>query len=738
MRVGAGRWPLLVALAVLAANLPGLLGWVTTNPFDLVGGLAVGAHAPILTGLSSIDPNNGFTLQALGTRAALDWAHGHVPWWNPYEGLGAPLAAEMQAGAFFPPILLLLAPRGVLLMHVAFELVAGLATYALARQLGLRGGWAAALGVAFGLNGTLAWLGNAAVNPVAFLPLTLLGVERYLAGRRGGWGLTAGAVAAGLYSGFPETAALDLLFVAVWTLARLVSLRPVATGVHRALALAGAATTGALLAAPLLAPFAGYLAIADVQGHSRGFSHAFVPGGAASLGFPYLFGPIFGWLGYHAPRLLLAFWSGVGGYVTFGVLLLACVGVCAGRGRRALRAALAGWALLFLARSYGVAPAMDVFRSIPGTSVIAVSRYDFPSCELALVVLAGFGLEAVAGGRRGRLLAGAALAGAVAVALWVSSATLRDLLRGLPGYPPFPMVSLAVAAVLLCLLLGLLWAPPPTAGAVLAVAIALEAAVAFAVPQLSAPRIERLDLAPVRFLDAHLGQQRFFTLGDPGEAVAPNYGSALGLAELDVNDLPVPRAFAAWVHTRLAPAAQPSLFIGVATSKVAAPSPLAQLRSHEAAYAASGVAYVLAPDGMAVAGLGAPVSRGPSTSIYALARPRALFSVLRGGPCRLVATSPTTARGICAAPAVVRWIELRLPGWTAVENGHRVALAPSGAVFQQLDVPAGSVRLSLNYLPPQAPLGVGLGVVGLLVCAIVGDRARRRDRAVTMLTATTG
>lgn len=721
--VDAWRWPLLVALVVLLANLPSLLGWVATNPFELVGGLAQGRHAPVLTGLSSIDPNNGFTVQALGTRAALDWLHGHVPWWNPYEGLGAPLAAEMQSGAFFPPILLVLLPRGVLLLHVSLELTTGLATYALGRQLGLRGGWAAAIGVAFGLNGTFAWLGNAAVNPVAFLPLTLLGVERYLAGRRGGWTLTAGAVAFGLYSGFPETAALDLLFAGAWSLARLVTLRPLAVSLRRALALAGAAGTGALLAAPLLAPFVGYLGVADVADHRGGFSHAFVPGGAASVGFPYLFGPIFGWLGNHAPRLLLAFWSGVGGYVTFGVLLLACVGVCAGRGRRALRATLAAWALLFLARSYGVAPAMDLFRRTPGFSLIAVSRYSSPSCEFALVLLAGFGLEAVAGGRRFRLLAGVALAGVVAAVLWVDAATLRDMLQGLPGYSLFPNISLVVAALLLCLLLGLIWAPPPAGSTVLAVVIAVEAAAAFAVPQLSAPRRERIDLAPVRFLQTHLGEQRFFTLGDPNEPLAPNYGSALGLAELDVNDLPIPRAFAGFVHTRLAPAAQPTLFIGVPTSTLAAPSPLAQLRAHETAYAASGVAYVLVPSGMAAPGLGSPVSRSTSTSIYALPGPRALFSVLRGGPCLLQATSPTTARGTCAAPAAVGWNELRLPGWSAVVNDREVALAPSGAVFQQLDVPGGSVRLSLNYLPPQAPLGIALGVLGLLVCAVVAGVA---------------
>ena len=40
--------------------------------------------------------------QALGHRAALDWTHLRVPWWNPYEGTGMPLAGEMQSGALSP------------------------------------------------------------------------------------------------------------------------------------------------------------------------------------------------------------------------------------------------------------------------------------------------------------------------------------------------------------------------------------------------------------------------------------------------------------------------------------------------------------------------------------------------------------------------------------------------------------------------------------------------------------
>ncbi|MHB8341258.1 MAG: hypothetical protein ACYDB7_08790, partial [Mycobacteriales bacterium] len=302
------------------------------------------------------------------------------------------------------------------------------------------------------------------------------------------------------------------------------------------------------------------------------------------------------------------------------------------------------------------------------------------------------------------------LAGAL---LWVTSASLRRELTALPGYRLFPRVSAAAAAALVSLAVSLLWAAPRRRAAALGFLMALEAAAAFAVPQLSAPHAVRLDLAPVRYLDAHLGEQRFLTLGGDIAPLAPNYGSPLGLAELGVNDLPVPEAYASYLHTRLAPAADLTALA---------------LGEHQRAYAAAGVAYVLAPPGLAIGGLGPPVSRSATAVIYRLPGARALFSVLGGGPCRLFALSPTIARGVCATPAVVRWDELRLPGWQAVVNHGRVRLGTSGAVFSEVSLPAGRVSLTLTYLPPQAPLGLALGLLGLGVCATVAGRASRGQR----------
>ena len=60
-----------------------------------------------------------------------------MPYWNHFEGLGAPLAGEMQSGAFSPFVLLLLFRNGLLYLHVVLEIIAGIATFLFVRRLAL-------------------------------------------------------------------------------------------------------------------------------------------------------------------------------------------------------------------------------------------------------------------------------------------------------------------------------------------------------------------------------------------------------------------------------------------------------------------------------------------------------------------------------------------------------------------------------------------------------------------------
>ena len=106
-------WPaaLIVGLPLLVA-LPQLGGLVLADPIHYTPAVSAAYQPGFLRGSPYIDPNSGFTTQALGVRAALEWLQGNVPWWNSYSGVGLPLAAEYQPAAFFPLTFLLLLPLG--------------------------------------------------------------------------------------------------------------------------------------------------------------------------------------------------------------------------------------------------------------------------------------------------------------------------------------------------------------------------------------------------------------------------------------------------------------------------------------------------------------------------------------------------------------------------------------------------------------------------------------------------
>src|SRR5258708_5732506 len=150
------RAMLLVALIPILLAIPQLTPWLKADPLYYTANVALDRGAVIQRGVPYIDPNNGFQTQALGHRAALDWMSGEVPWWNPYSGIGMPLAAEYQPSAFFPLTFLLLLPRGMVLLQMALQILAGIGTFVLLRQLGI-GRRSATVGcIVYGVNGTLA------------------------------------------------------------------------------------------------------------------------------------------------------------------------------------------------------------------------------------------------------------------------------------------------------------------------------------------------------------------------------------------------------------------------------------------------------------------------------------------------------------------------------------------------------------------------------------------------------
>jgi hypothetical protein len=708
---------LAIAGAVVLANLPYLLGLFHPNPLNFRAGLTSAFTPGLLHGRPTIDPSNGFTSQAIGHLAAVDLLHLRPPWWNPYEGTGMPLLGETQSAALFPPTLLTAISNGQVYEHILLELLAGIFTYLLLRRIGLGRAAATVGAIAYALNGKFAWFADAGVNPLPFLPMLLLGIERAYdatrAGRPGGWRLFAVAGALSVYAGFPEVAYVNAVMAVAWLGWRIGCLEP---GRRRTLvakaALGGG--VGALLAAPMLVAMGTYLTHADLSVHAssqlgrRHLSLSALP----QLVMPYLYGQV-----NSEPRFII--WLMVGGYLSTTLLLLAALGVLA-PGRRGLKLVLLGWALLVFARLYGEPPLLGhVLGALPGMSKIQFYRYGTAALELPVIVLAALGLDDII--RRGahwRRLVPATLGVGVVVAAAAIGA--RPVVRSLGtqfDHDAWFRASVLWGAFTAAAVAALALLPGVRArtGAVAAL-VAVDAVALFAVPEFAAPRATTVDFAPVTYLRAHLGEARFYTLGP----IRPDYGSYFGLASLGVDDFP-PTAYANFVRKRIDPA---SPFVGFRAA--GARSAQWELMHHLAGYRVAGVRYVLTPAAQPL-----PPSHGalrlafhtPTSLIYRLAGALPYFTATG---CAVSSNNRENVRTVCSRPTILIRRETWMAGWHAQLDGRPVAIRRVDGLFQAVTVPAGSHRLTFTFAPP----GMGWAVVGLLCgCALMLVPTIRRRRA---------
>jgi hypothetical protein len=585
--LGVALLPVLMAVVQAA-------GFCRDNPALFFGYLATGVRFGWLVGYQHIDGDIAYTTQALGHLAAADWLHGVVPWWNPYSGIGLPLAAEYQPAALFPPTLLLALPDGSIWRLMALKLIAGFGVYGLLRQLGL-GRLAALTGaVLYEHNGTFSWLADAPSGPVAVFPWVLLGVERAAvtpqAGRRGGWRLLAVATGLMLLAGFPETAYICGLFALAWAALRWAQ----ASGRRRAVAwrllLAGAA--GLALAAPQLLAFAEFLPLANAAGHEAGSPQWILTGQAAipSLLAPFVYGPIWGYEQW-APSYSV--WNNVGGYVD--ALALAAAGYGFWVRRDALSWLLVISIILALTKSFGLPPLAGWWNLIPGIDRVFVYRYAQPCWELATVILACFAVDSAGTGRarRGALAVAATILGLEMIVLAVHAcwAWPREPFAGLHDWL---MVSTFWALLTSGLAVGALaLLPGQWRARALAALLAADACMLFAIPALCNPRAGAEDLAAIGFLQRNLGLQRFFTLGP----ITPNFGAYYGLAGINHYYAPVALSWVDWVRRNLDGFADPVSFTGTYHDDPLAPYPADELRAHLAGYEQAGVKYVVTPAG---------------------------------------------------------------------------------------------------------------------------------------------
>ena len=722
---------LLIAGAVVLANVLYLLGVFDPNPLGTQSGLGIVTSHGLLGGLPTIDPNSGINAQALGHRAMLDWLHLQPPWWNPFQGTGAPMAGEVQAAALFPFTIFTLMANGQLYEHMLLELLSGVATYLLLRRLGVSR-WASTAGaIVFALNGTFAWLANAPVNPIPFLPLALLGIEMAfassMAGRRGGWWLIAVAGGLSIYAGFPETAYIDALMAVLWFVWRCgcaprERLRAFATKAGLG------AIVGTLLAAPFFVAFADYSAVSLNSHAAGGFYDIHLPHAALSqLLLPYVYGPIFGFGGMIGP--VAPIWDSVGGYLSTSLLLFGLLGLVTPR-RRGLRLILVVVIAFALAGIYGYPPGLShVLGLLPGSSGVAFYRYADPALELAVVILAAFGMDSVTGraasGWRLPVLAAASLA-VVAVAT-IGAGPLADKLTG-GSHQAYSTGSFiwAVAILAACALAGLV----PGARArrfLVASIVCLDAFVLFVLPEFSAPRSVTIDTAPTAFLQRHLGLSRFATLGP----VQPNYGTYFGVRSVNTNDALIPKVFATYESLHLDPAISSIIFTGTLPQSPFAATPKEELLSHLNYYRAAGVRYVLTPPGVELPRGPHAFTiafRSPTTLIYSLADTSSYFTATNP-TCRVQAQNGESVRVTCPTPTTLVRRETYMPGWSAAVDGHATPVHEYDGIFQEVTVDAGTHRVTFGYAPPRmtwAVLGFAVGCLCLIAAPLL-TRARARS-----------
>ncbi|MBN2701477.1 MAG: GtrA family protein [Methylohalobius sp. ZOD2] len=708
--VGAtGRSPLLWLLVYpFLLKAPLWTGWFISDPLVSYGGLATEVGGRILSGLPTIDPNIAFTSDALGQRAALDWLHGKVPWWNPYEGTGTPLAAEMQSAALFLPFVLLYAlPHGQLWFHLCLQVLTGWGTFFLLRRMGL--GMLAAVtgGLLFEMNGTYAWLANAVINPICFLPWFLLGVEETVRVARKGYGIgwlcLPAALSLSLYAGFPEVAYINGLLVLIWVMVRFGQLQDRQRWRFLGwITLGGLA--GILLSLPVVVPFLEYLEFAEVGGHGPDFGNAFLSriGLPASV-FPYIYGPIFS----NSMPEISAWWGSVGGYFGMGLVVLAVFSLL-GERERGLKIALLAWLVLGLSRTFGVPGIASGLNWLPMLEQAAFYRYVWPSLSMGLIVLAALAMDDLAT-RKGYPQKNAMFLWGVGLLLVLVCVPAWDLFEQLisVGFRErgWLVGSLFLGALVAGCLAYLFLANssrllPLAAGVVL-----LESTILFLVPVFAYPQRGALHLEGVQYLKRDLGIQRFYTTGP----LAPNYGSAFGISQLNYNDLPLPASLVSYVLAKLDPYTHPILFIGNRHVDPAAPDPLQVLRERIAAFSKVGVSHIVVPPGESLetdksieasknpsrSGLHL-VHRDPVMNIYALDEFRDYFSA---EGCRLRADGRNAVMAECDRPSRLVRLETFYPGWRAEVNGKPVPVEETEGLFQQVALPRGHAEIRFTYHP---------------------------------------
>jgi hypothetical protein len=718
----------LIILAVFLGNFIFLSGLEIDDPITWTAGIS---HflCHVTCGRPMIDPNVGYITQAMGHRSAVDILHGHLPWWNYFEGLGQPLAGEMQAASLFPLTLLFALSSGLLWFHICLEVIAGISTYFLARRLSMPVLFATGAGILFSLNGTFAWLGNAVLNPVAFLPMLLLGIEMIYDGARTknnkGWYIAAIALALSLYAGFPEVAYIDGIFCAGWAIVRFFSLpKDVRLLAAKRVGLAG--LVGGLLSLPGLIPFYDFLKVANVGSHNTaGQAIESLPVHALPMFFdPYVYGTIF------SNPNVGNIWGGIGGYFTISVSALALLGLF-GAAHRPLRIFLGAWTAVGVLGAYNIAKVRLLWNVIPLLKNAGFARYIMPSCEIALILLAVFGVMDFATSKRAQKLFTVTTGVGLLVLIW-SALEARALNRGVPLSHSAHIIFIGLdlipfLAIFFLLIIGRL-SKYRIAPFLVVLILVGESLLMFFVPTAESPKQITVDQTPITYLQQHEGHYRFLDFA----VLYPNWGSQYGLNELSAVDLPFPESFTKLLESQLYPGLTPGNQFTIHHGLTGVEALESEVIAHFKAYEGASVKYLLMPQGVIInpglTKLGVKqVFRDSLAAIYEMPNPRSFYSTTSNS-CTVTVKKVNAATVVCSGSGttLIR-TELEMAGWKAYVNGKSVDIKVSDGVYQAIKVPAGTSTVSFAFFPPHERYAIIIGFLAAfyLIGSWIEERLNR-------------
>lgn len=728
---------LIVLVTVMLINSPYVFGLAVSDPASSRSGLAISVEKGALPGEYTIDPNDGFSSQALGSRVAKNILTNKNIWWNHYAAIGNPLVSGMQSGFMFPVQFLLLLENGLQYLHMILEFISGVCAVYFLRRVGISKVSSIVGGVACATLGTFAWLANAAVNPIAFLPMLLLSIEfwrdSYL--RKGNksirsWGWISVPVVFSLMAGFPETGLLDTIFAFGWALAR-------TSGMARLQrrGFLGGIIKGSLLglglALPLIIAFVGYVTTINSGLHGAGQQMTLSLVGLAPLLMPYIFGPI-GAAG-HTYSQIASWWGGVGGYVPISIFFLAILAFTTKTKLSTEKRFLIGWISIALGITFGVLGLHVVFGILPVFSQIVMARYLPPTYEFAFITAACIGMDVLM--RKERMqrsipwLAVIITLVTTGVVVFISVISLQQPLNR--GLKVTLLVSVAwVIATIIAIIVGryLLFCKKSKSGAILLVlVVVVDCMVMFMIPTLSANKKAVVDMAPVQFLRQNLKiGERFYSMGP----IQPNYGTYYGIASININDLPQ-SSYANYITGKLNSNTSSIVFNGSNPTDPLGILPKQAFLQNIKNYENVSVRYVVTFPGLftnsEVASVGlTKVFQSPVAEIFELPNTAPYVATLNSSCTTTVEDWDRMTLECQAATKVVRR-EQYASGWSADIDGNGAKLDKYDGIFQVITVPAGKHVVTYRYEPPMIAIAYIAQGFTVIVAVMMIYRSRTKQ-----------